>query len=250
MIVFKNVSEWRQYRANSKESLGFIPTMGALHKGHLSLTTSSKKENSKTLVSIFLNPTQFNNSDDLNNYPSSIEKDIAILSDAGIDYVFLPQKEEIYMDNYNYRVTENKISMALCGKNRPGHFDGVLSVVLKLLNIAGADTAYFGEKDFQQYKLVKGMSAAFFLQTKIKVCPTIRESDGLALSSRNRRLSPEQRALAGQFYNSLKSTKTTSEVKSQLHSLGFEVDYLEEIHQRRYGAVKLGPVRLIDNVKI
>jgi pantoate--beta-alanine ligase len=155
----------------------------------------------------------------------------------------------MYPDGYNYRVSENTDSLPLCGASRPGHFEGVLTVVMKLLNLVRADRAYFGEKDFQQYRLIKGMTEAFFLNTKIIPCPTVREPDGLALSSRNRLLKPGERALAPELNRALRSSARPARIMTELAALGFRPEYIEERWGRRFAAAKLGKVRLIDNVK-
>ncbi|MDC7221341.1 MAG: pantoate--beta-alanine ligase [Spirochaetales bacterium] len=253
MKIFNSVKEWKKELSQLKSeglSLGFVPTMGALHEGHASLFKESLKDNDRTLVSIFLNPTQFDNREDLNNYPSSYEEDIKILEDLKVDYLFSPAYEELYRDNYRYSCRENKLSQILCGAARPGHFDGVLTVVMKLLNIGGAQKAYFGEKDYQQYLLIKEMAQTFFLETEIVPCPLIREKDGLALSSRNRRLSSEARQLAPTFYGLLNSGSSREKIKKDLSKAGFKVDYIEDYHMRRFGAVYLEEVRLIDNVPL
>lgn len=252
MYLFKHIQEWRAFRGAQAEGSdwGFVPTMGALHQGHLSLVQRSLQENAKTVVSIFLNPTQFNDPKDLSGYPQTLEADIALLETAGVDALLLPDFEQIYPDNYRYKVLETEFSKKLCGASRPGHFDGVITVVLKLLNIAQARRAYFGEKDYQQYLLIKEMVEAFFLTTQIIVCPTIREEDGLAYSSRNTRLSAEERALAPRFHEILTEDATLDSCKTALTASGFKLDYLEELGGRRFGAVYLGKVRLIDNVAI
>jgi pantoate--beta-alanine ligase len=154
--------------------------MGALHEGHLSLIRRSRADNALTLASIFVNPTQFDDPADLAQYPRTMENDLATLEAAGTDYVLLPRAADLYADGYQYRVTESKLSTMLEGAHRPAHFDGVLTVVLKLLHIAAAERAYFGEKDWQQLTLIRGMAEAFFLQTCVVACPTLREADGLA----------------------------------------------------------------------
>jgi pantoate--beta-alanine ligase len=251
--IIKTVKEWKELcdleNISSKE-LGFIPTMGALHEGHASLIRKSVSENSRTVVSIFVNPTQFNDPTDLEKYPKTFENDFKIIKDLKVDYLFFPEYEELYPDNFSYQVKENSLSKILCGAFRSGHFDGVLTVVLKLLNIIKPGRAYFGEKDYQQFKLIKGMAEAFFLQTEIIPCPTVRDEDGLALSSRNLLLTPEERKLALNFPKLLKANKTCGEIKFELEKLGFKVDYVEEYHGRRLGAVYAGKVRLIDNVKL
>lgn len=245
MKVFYDIHEWRAFRAQLTEPLGFVPTMGALHAGHASLVARSVTENPRTLVSIFVNPTQFNDPTDLEKYPRTLEADMALLKEQGTDYLLLPTAEALYPDGYRYRVIENAFSNELCGKHRPGHFDGVLTVVLKLLQLAKARNAYFGEKDYQQLRLVRDMAAAFFLDTQIIPCPTLREPDGLAMSSRNRRLSAEERAKAPLLYQALLANN-----RALLEREGFNVDYLEEHDGRRYVAASLGSVRLIDNVEI
>lgn len=229
-------------------SRGFVPTMGALHEGHVSLVRKSIQENEQTVVSIYLNPTQFNNAQDLDSYPSSLEADIKILEDLNVDILFLPDYKAIYPKDFRYKVIEEEVTKTLCGAARPGHFTGVLTVVLKLLNIVQANNAYFGEKDFQQYLLIKDMAEAFFLKTQIVPCPLIREEDGLAMSSRNRRLSPEGRKKAPRFYQVLKTLEPEEVLKKNLEAEGFEIDYVTYQHGRLFAAVWLEEVRLIDNV--
>lgn len=251
--VFRTAAEWIEFRDSPEmrtRSLGFVPTLGALHPGHASLVDRSRSENERTLVSIFVNPTQFNDPKDLDRYPRTYEADLALLEKHGADYLLYPTFDELYRDGYRFRVQENELSRVLCGAHRPGHFDGVLTIVLKLLQIAGAERAYFGEKDYQQYLLVRQMAETFFLKTRIVGCPTVREADGLAMSSRNTRLSPGEREKAA-FFAKVLSTKslTLEQIRCALTREGFAVDYIEERLGRRFGAVKLGEVRLIDNVE-
>ncbi|OQW50497.1 MAG: pantoate--beta-alanine ligase [Proteobacteria bacterium SG_bin7] len=252
-VVFKNLKKWTEFTKGSKyfgKQVGFVPTMGALHEGHASLFKRSKAENEITVVSIFVNPTQFNNQNDFKNYPVTMESDLHILETCGVDYLLLPNYDEMYRDKYRYRVEENEVSSILCGAHRPGHFAGVLTVVMKLLNLARANKAYFGEKDYQQYILIKGMAESFFLPTEIIPCATIRAKDGLALSSRNLRLSASERELANSFASELKKKDNIEKVKENLINKGFQVDYIEDHFGRRFGAVHLGDVRLIDNVSL
>ncbi len=251
--VFETPSAWRAEReaqAAAGRTLGFVPTMGALHEGHLSLVRRSRAENDATLVSIFVNPTQFDDAADLAAYPRVLDEDLAMLQSERADFVFAPRPSDLYPDGYRYRVTEQEFSTVLEGAHRPGHFDGVLTVVLKLLQIASADRAYFGEKDWQQLALVRGMAEAFFLPTAIVGCPTVREADGLALSSRNRRLAAADRRRAPLFYRALSTAPTAEDACRQLRAAGFEVEYVEDRDGRRLGAVRLGGVRLIDNVPL
>lgn len=224
--------------------------MGALHDGHLSLLGRARQENDLVVASIFVNPAQFNDKADLARYPRPLAGDIKKLESVGTDFLLLPSAGDMYPDGYSYRVTETRDSAGLCGAFRPGHFDGVLTVVLKLLNLVKADRAYFGEKDFQQYRLIKGMAAAFFLDTEIVPCPTLREDDGLAMSSRNLLLEPAHRELAPALYKALRAKGSPSEIKRRLAALGFKPDYVEQRWGRRFAAAKLGKVRLIDNVEI
>lgn len=223
--------------------------MGALHAGHASLVERCAKECDVTVVSLFVNPTQFNDPKDLANYPRTIENDTHLLEKMGAHYLFNPEATEIYADQYRYRVTENEFSKILCGAFRPGHFDGVLTVVLKLFNIIQPTHAYFGEKDFQQLKLIQEMCRTLFLDIKVIPCPTVRENDGLAMSSRNLLLTKEERTHAVHFPRLLTSNKSPEEIKTELTSLGFKVDYIVDRDGRRFGAVHLGKVRLIDNVR-
>jgi len=251
--IIKKISEWKEIR-NSDElknkTVGFVPTMGALHKGHISLIEKCVNENDISVVSIFVNPTQFNDPNDLRNYPRTFEEDLAILKNHNVDFLFYPEYEEIYQDNYKYRIVETDFSKKLCGAFRPGHFEGVLTIVMKLFNIIRPHKAYFGEKDYQQLKLIDGMCKAFFMDIEIIPCPIVRDEDGLALSSRNLLLSKEEREFALNFPKLLASNKTKEQIKKELEELGFKVDYIEEFEGRRFGAVHVGKVRLIDNVKL
>lgn len=253
MNTVSGIADWQGIRnspAFQNRSIGFVPTMGALHKGHLSLIKRCLRENDVSVVSIFLNPTQFNDPADLKSYPLDLEKDRKILEQTGVQFLFIPKYEDLYPDNYHYRIIENDFSTKLCGAHRPGHFDGVLTVVMKLLNLVRAHRNYFGEKDYQQYLLIREMVKAFFMDTEIIPCPVIRESDGLALSSRNTLLTPAERKIAPQFPRLLQSDRPVNSICRELEKRGFEVDYITEMNRRRYGAVIVGKVRLIDNVPI
>jgi pantoate--beta-alanine ligase len=252
VTIVETPAAWREQLARIRHgsTLGFVPTMGALHEGHLSLVRRSRAENDLTLVSIFVNPTQFDDPADLTGYPRTLEADLSLLRGEGTDFVLLPREEDLYRDGYRYRVTEQQVATTLEGTHRPGHFDGVLTVVLKLLHIASATRAYFGEKDWQQLTLVRGMADAFFLTTAIVACPTVREGDGLAVSSRNRRLSAADRRRAASFSRILSSAPTADAASRDLRASGFGVDYVEDQDGRRLGAIRIGDVRLIDNVPI
>ena len=251
MIICQTVRELRLSLALTKDqSLGFVPTMGNLHEGHESLVKRSLVENNKTVVSLFINPTQFDKKSDLESYPKTYKQDLARLEKLKVDYVFCPQREEIYHDNYVYKVSESNLSLEREGASRAGHFDGVLTVVLKLLNLVEPNRLYLGEKDYQQLELIKGMIEAFFLKIEVVPCETVRNKKGLALSSRNSRLSSEEQEKASVFSKLLKSENSASFVSEKLEQEGFKVDYVEDKLGRRYGAVWLGSVRLIDNTSL
>ncbi len=251
MKIFKTPEEWKAERLTlTNKSIGFVPTMGALHKGHISLIECSQNENNYTIVSIYVNPTQFNNKEDFEKYPSLLEDDIKRLEKMNVDYLFLPDYDILYLDKFTYKIEETNFSKILCGAFRPGHFTGVLTVVMKLFNIIKPTKAYFGEKDYQQFQLIKGMVEAFFLDVTIVPCPIVREKDGLALSSRNLRLTKKNREKAALFPTLLMSKKSNEDIKKELRQNGFKVDYIETINKRRFGAVYLGKIRLIDNVKL
>jgi pantoate--beta-alanine ligase len=228
--------------------------MGALHRGHAALLARSVAECDHTVLSIYVNPTQFNNPQDLAHYPRTLEVDLAIAREHGVDSVITPDYSSLYPDGFRYRVDENELSTGLCGAHRPGHFTGVLTVVMKLLNLVRPQRAYFGEKDYQQYLLIRGMCEAFFLDVEIVPCATVREPDGLALSSRNTLLDAAGRALAPAFPRLLRSPDDDAVVARRLEQAGFVVDYVETREGRRFGAVVVRgaerEVRLIDNVPV
>ena len=230
-------------------SIGFVPTMGDLHEGHLSLIHRAKQENDFVVVLVFVNPTQFDEQNDYVAYETPLALDVHLADTAGADLVFAPAVEDIYPDDYSFRISECNLSQELEGASRRGHFDGVLTIVMKLLNIVRPTRAYFGEKDWQQLQLVRQMTTAFFLDTSIIACPTVREADGLAMSSRNKRLSDKERALAPLLYETLSSSRTEEEMSKWLKSKGIDVDYIERRGSRLIGAVRIGSTRLIDNVE-
>jgi len=250
--LYSDLAAWRAARQGpnwAAKTIGLVPTMGALHAGHEALLARARAENERVVLSIFVNPTQFNDAADLAKYPRTVEADLALAAPY-IDAVIAPAPEQLYADRYRYRVTENDLSVRWEGAHRPGHFDGVLTIVMKLLQVVQPTRAYFGEKDWQQLQLVRGMVDAFFLPVEIVPCATVREADGLAMSSRNRRLSPAGRARAPAFSRSLREAASATDARDRLRELGFEVDYVEEADGVRLGAVRLDGVRLIDNVRI
>ncbi len=254
MKLLKSVAALREYRNTVDGLVGFVPTMGALHPGHLSLVEASLSDCDITVASIYVNPTQFNNNNDLENYPDTLTDDLVQLEAAGVSAVYLPDYAQMYPDDFAYEITEKRFSLELCGEHRPGHFTGVLTVVMKLLNLVRPDKAYFGEKDFQQLQLIRGMVDSFFLDVDIVGCPIIREADGLAMSSRNLNLSVDDRGRSPAFNRLLRESVSDEQAVSMLQDAGFNVDYVKSRFGRRFGAVLMGtaerPVRLIDNVEV
>jgi pantoate--beta-alanine ligase len=248
--VFHNLDEWIQCRKNlsTELTIGFVPTMGNLHAGHASLFLASQQENNHTVASVFVNPTQFNQADDFKNYPRTLEADLHVMEESGVDFCIVPNDKAIYHDQYNYQVHEHQLCQLMEGKHRPGHFNGVLTVVLKLLNLTQPHKAYFGEKDYQQYLLIQEMTKAFFMSVEVKSCPTIREASGLAYSSRNNRLNQKEKILAEEFAQIFhQKHKTCSQITAELAVKDISVEYIEEYQERRFAAVRIGDIRLIDN---
>jgi pantoate--beta-alanine ligase len=205
---------------NNGQTIGLVPTMGALHEGHLSLVRESVRSSDQTIVTIFVNPTQFAPTEDLDLYPQTLEADVARLQAEGVDFVFAPARGEIYPTSFSSSIVPPAIANRLEGEFRPSHFAGVATVVLKLLNLTEADVAFFGQKDFQQVMVIKQMVADLNVPTEIKICPIVRDDDGLALSSRNAYLTEEQRVVA------LSLSQTLNHVEEQIRSGqrdGFEV---------------------------
>lgn len=255
------------------KSVGFVPTMGFLHAGHLSLVRRARKENDICAVSIFVNPLQFGPTEDLEAYPRDMESDLALLSAEGVDMVYAPSSEEMYFPDRSIMVTENSLSRCLCGTARPGHFDGVCTVVLKLFNTIAPDRAYFGEKDYQQLQVIKRMARDLDLPVEVIGCPIVRESDGLALSSRNIYLSEKDHAQALALSRSLDAAEklvrggetdvvcilaTVREVISAYPSISIEyaeirdaedLSSVDRIENRAVCALaaRVGRARLIDN---
>jgi pantoate--beta-alanine ligase len=276
MEVINKIVDIRKYLESirvSGKSIGFVPTMGALHQGHLDLIRRSATNNDITCCSIFINPIQFNNQEDLAKYPRTLDEDLRLLEEAGCDLVFVPSAEEMYPEPIDKKYDFGDLEKVMEGAHRPGHFNGVAIVVKKLLEIFEPDKAYFGEKDFQQLRIIQSLVKMQNMPVEIIPCPTVRETDGLAMSSRNWRLSMEERAVAPEIYRTLLQARDlvkkapVSEVKkiliARLESKGFRVDYFEisdiETLQPVVGwedspgliacvAAFLGSVRLIDNM--
>ncbi|MGY3803849.1 pantoate--beta-alanine ligase [Pigmentibacter ruber] len=241
-LVFTRRHEFLKYIKEQKEkrnSIGFVPTMGALHAGHAQLIKQSKNENNCTIVSIFVNPKQFGPTEDFAKYPRTFQNDIDLIESIGAEGVFCPTIEEMYPNNFNTQVSVSGITEVLCGAYRPGHFNGVTTVVLLLMNLVQADRMYLGQKDFQQVQVVKKMVLDLVHTTNIIMVPTVREEDGLALSSRNRYLSPEARQIATAVPKSLAAaaklflqgetnvTKLLKASRQELNKFQLEPQYLE-----------------------
>lgn len=197
----------RKLRRESK-TVGFVPTMGALHEGHLTLVKEARQMCDVVIVSIFVNPTQFNNSIDLEKYPRDLTKDVSLLAEYEVDYVFAPEEHEIYPDGFSTYVNVQTVTEGLEGESRPGHFRGVSTVVTILFNTIRPDHAFFGQKDAQQVAVIKRLTTDLGFETEIVVVPTVREESGLAMSSRNERLAKEEREKAVVIINALRSAKT------------------------------------------
>jgi len=251
MRISTTVAEWRERRrAITASRIGFVPTMGALHRGHASLVERCRRENEVVVVSIFVNPSQFNDPRDLERYPRTLDQDLAILESLDADEVFMPPASELYPHGYRLRMEAENMTNIMEGAHRPGFLQGVMTIVLKLLNLVQADRAYFGEKDYQQLKIVTDMVEDFFIPTKIIACPTVREESGLAESSRNRLLSAEARRKASCLFHALTVNPNADAAKAMIEAAGFRVDYVEEHWGRRFAAAHLEGVRLIDNVPL
>lgn len=278
MKIVSSVKELNGYLAEGKQNnkkIGFVPTMGALHKGHLSLVDRCVKGNDICVVSVFVNPTQFNDKHDLETYPRMLEADCALLEPAGCDFVFAPSAEEMYPEPDTRTFDFGTVSDVMEGAKRPGHFNGVAQVVSKLFYIVEPDNAYFGEKDFQQIAVIRAMVKQLDIPVTINACPIVREADDLALSSRNTRLTPEQRQKAPLIARTLKESVTFAAEKSVQEVIdsvintinsdpGMEVEYYEIVNGNTLESIRdwsdaddvvgcvtvyCGAVRLIDNIR-
>lgn len=278
--VIKTTGDMKARAALSRargDTIGFVPTMGAFHEGHLSLIRRARAENDSVIISIFVNPVQFDRNNDYQGYPRPLERDLAMASEEGVDVAFVPDVEQVYPEGYSTFIeVRGSLTDVLCGASRPGHFRGVTTVVTKLFNIIGPDRAYFGQKDLQQAAIIKRLVRDLNMGVEVVTLPTVREADGLALSSRNRHLSGEQRRTAVSIHRAL--TRATEllisgemdtavivcEVRGVLNEGGIaRIDYvsvvdpetLEEVSEARPGAVVavaawVGDIRLIDNTAL
>ena len=277
MILFKRATDLTAFVTSQKlvnKSIGFVPTMGALHQGHLSLLQQSAKQNDTTICSIFVNPTQFNNEDDFIKYPVTIEKDIQLLAEIGCTALFLPDNEEVYPHGHSKKIYDlGELEFILEGKFRPGHFQGVCEVVDRLLTIVQPHQIYLGQKDFQQCIVIKKMIRDEFNNSiKVNTEPTLREEDGLAMSSRNLRLTKEGREKAPAIYGALqyikqhlgeKEADVVTQAKKILSDAQFSIDYVEIVNPETLMrtasevepkvaliAASLESIRLIDNMML
>ena len=264
----------RAFKTQNK-AIGLVPTMGALHQGHLELIRQSKKQMDVTIVTIFVNPIQFNNPEDLQKYPRTLVADLAVLSEEGVDIVFVPSEKEIYPEGIFMEFDFGTMEQVLEGRFRPGHFNGVAIVVSKLFHIVQPDIAFFGQKDLQQVSVVKRLVSDLSFGIEIEVVPTVRETDGLALSSRNQRLSPEGRKIAPLLYKTLTKCKDellmggdwlkikNNAIKEILNPIEINPEYLELVDEADFSLVQqpipgklyaiciaayIEQIRLIDNI--
>lgn len=278
MKVVNNIKELKYYLAEAKrdkKTIGLVPTMGALHQGHLSLVRRCVADNDLCVVSVFVNPTQFNDKHDLETYPRTLEADCALLEPAGCDIVFAPSVEEIYPEPDTRVFDLGEVAAVMEGARRPGHFNGVAQIVSKLFYIVEPDNAYFGEKDFQQIAVIREMARQLNIPVNIIACPIVREADGLALSSRNTRLTPAQRQKVPLIARTLKESVTFAAGKSVQEVIDWvtrtinadpvmRVEYYEIVDGRTLRPIRAwsesecpvgcvtvycGEVRLIDNIK-
>ena len=278
MLILRSAADVETLVARERQNghtIGFVPTMGALHEGHLSLVERAVSENDITIVSVFVNPTQFNNPNDLATYPRTEEADTAMLCEAGVDYAFIPSVEEIYPEPDTRQFALGSVAEVMEGAMRPGHFNGVAQIVSKLFDFTRPTRAYFGEKDFQQIAVIRKMVELEGFDLEIVDCPIKREADGLAMSSRNVRLTPEQRAIAPAIHKALEGSlswaadhsveETKRYVIDEINSFPqMEVEYYEIVDaltmqpvsdwaetDSAVGCVTVfcGDVRLIDNIK-
>jgi pantoate--beta-alanine ligase len=248
MRVARTIAEARAFRAAAEGTVGLVPTMGGFHAGHAALFAAARAECDAVVVSLFVNPAQFAEEADLLAYPRDEEHDLAVAAEAGVDIVFCPAASEIYPAGFQTWVDVTELGSMLEGVHRPGHFRGVATICLKLFNIVEPDVVYFGQKDAQQVEVIRRLLIDLDLEIDLHVLPTVRDADGLALSSRNALLTPEERRRALSLPRAL-ATKDPQRARTELD--GVEVDYVEVAPFDPpviAAAVRVGPVRLIDNV--
>jgi pantoate--beta-alanine ligase len=249
--VVRTIAETRALLADLRsETIGLVPTMGALHNGHVALLRTARAENQAVVMSLFVNPAQFADETDLGRYPRKEEHDLEVARELGVDVVFAPSGDEMYPPGFETWVDVTRLGAILEGEFRPGHFRGVATIVLKLFNIVRPTTAYFGQKDAQQVEVIRTMIRDLALEIELRVVPTVRDADGLALSSRNALLSSAEREAALALPRAL-ATRDRDAALAELRTAGVDVDYVEvgDFHPPvLVGAVRVGSTRLIDNV--
>lgn len=278
MKIIRSISEIKKELSRKKRkgrTIGFVPTMGYLHEGHLSLIRRARRDNDLVVVSIFVNPAQFGPNEDYKEYPRDLRKDAALCRKESVDYIFYPAVRAIYPEGYSTYVKVDRLTENLCGKFRPTHFRGVTTIVTKLFNIVDPDTAYFGRKDAQQAIVIKRMAGDLNMDVRVKIMPTVRERDGLAMSSRNGYLSSDERRLASTVYRALQlardliklDDKDAGSIKSEMRKMLLpavsKIDYISIVDPvtlkdiKQIGvkalvavAVWIGDTRLIDNIEV
>ena len=275
MKVIRTIAELRRELAGAARPVGLVPTMGFFHDGHLSLMRAARAANETVVVSLFVNPTQFGPNEDLATYPRDEQRDLALAQAEGVDIVFAPSVEEVYPDGFSTTVEVGELTEPLDGAARPGHFKGVTTVVTKLLNMVGPDAAYFGQKDAQQALVIRHLVRDLNMPVRIEVCPTIREPDGLAMSSRNAYLNEEERQRAVALSRALRAAEQAvargdlgaeaviAAARQELDEAGIDPEYLElrsatdltpaaRVNGSTLLAVaaRVGPARLIDNTML
>ncbi|MFN3486149.1 MAG: pantoate--beta-alanine ligase [Planctomycetota bacterium] len=277
MRTLETIRDVQDYVASCRKkglSIGFVPTMGAFHEGHLSLMRQARKDNKAVIVSIFVNPLQFSAGEDYDRYPRRLDQDARLAESEGVDVLFTPSVAEMYPKGFDTYVDQSDLPSKLCGPFRPGHFRGVLTVVTKLLNIVKPDRAYFGQKDYQQFLIIRRAVIDLNLDVEVRLLPTVREEDGLAMSSRNVYLGPKQRKDATVLYRALKraeelvaagessAARVAAEMKRLIHRVkGTRIDYVAIVNSETLEpvkeikgktlialAVRIGKARLIDNI--
>ena len=254
MNVVQTIEETRLALEPSRGgSIGLVPTMGSLHEGHIALLRSARAENETVVMSLFVNPAQFGDASDLAKYPRDEERDLELAREARADLVFAPSIDEMYPPGFQTWVDVTELGAILEGRFRPGHFRGVATIVLKLLNIVRPTRVYFGQKDAQQVEVIRRLAADLAVEVELRIVPTVRDADGLALSSRNARLTAEERAAALALPRALTTRDRAAALAELASSNGLEVDYVEVVDfdpPVLAGAVRVGSTRLIDNVPL
>jgi pantoate--beta-alanine ligase len=277
MRTLETIRDIQEYVAGCRKkglTIGFVPTMGAFHEGHLSLMRQARRDNKAVIVSIFVNPLQFSAGEDYDRYPRRLEQDARRAESEGVDVLFVPSVAEMYPKGFDTHVDQTDLPSKLCGPFRPGHFRGVLTVVTKLLNIVKPDRAYFGQKDYQQFLIIRRAVIDLNLDVEVRLLPTVREEDGLAMSSRNVYLGPKQRKDATCLYRALRraeelvaagessAARVAAEMKRLIHRVkGTRIDYVAIVNSETLEpvkeikgktlialAVRIGKARLIDNI--